>query len=265
MKIRTIKYKAPHTLMLCLLLSLISCKKKDLLYQELPGIYINKELMTGSRDSVSYSFAEKENNRLLDTIFIPVRVSGAPASVNRTVPLVVNPTTSTAISGQHYTILNTVVDAGAYTARVPVVLKRTADLKNNQVRIYLKIDANNEFPQLITNTKTPNTTNGNPLNIYTNVFLIKLSDQILKPDTWDLSGSWFKYFFGAYSAVKFKFIIDVTGRSVWPPYARYGENAPTSSQMDIYYSKMVTALYEYEVKNGPMLDENGNQVTFPKL
>ncbi|MNR67539.1 hypothetical protein D3C85_1916000 [compost metagenome] len=65
--------------------------------------------------------------------------------------------------------------------------------------------------------------------------------------------------------MKFKFIIDVTGRSVWPPYARYGENAPTGSQMDIYYSKMVTALYEYEVKNGPMLDENGNQVTFPKL
>lgn len=265
MKTPTIKYSPGHILILCLLLSLISCKKKDLLYQDLPAIYINKELMTGSRDSISYSFAEKESNRLLDTIFIPVRISGAPASGNRLVPLAANPGNSTAIPEQHYTIINTSVNGGEYTARVPVVVRRTADLKSRQVRIYLRIEPNNEFPLLISNTKTPNTTNGNPLNIYTNVFLIKLSDQILKPDTWDLSGSWFKYFFGAYSAVKYKFIIEVTGRSVWPPYARYGENAPTSDQMTIYYSKMVTALYEYEKKNGPMLDENGSQVTFPKL
>jgi hypothetical protein len=65
--------------------------------------------------------------------------------------------------------------------------------------------------------------------------------------------------------VKFKFIIEVTGRIVWGDRARYGPDAPTDTEMQIYYTKLITALYEYEKINGPMIDETGNQVTFPKL
>lgn len=187
------------------------------------------------------------------------------SSVDRTVPLKVDESLTTALVGTHYQILETKIKANEITGRVPVLIKRTADLKGKQVRLYVKIATSAEFPLQIMNTKTNNTFNGEPVGTYVPGYLIKLSDQLLKPDTWDATGSWFKLFFGTYSATKYKFIIDITGRIVWGPRARDAAESPTSTQMYTYLAKLVSALYEYEKVNGPMLDETGNQVTFPKL
>ncbi|TKC06640.1 DUF4843 domain-containing protein [Pedobacter polaris] len=252
-------------LSLIALLIMATCKKDELKYEDKPGIYIDKEKFVGVRDSTSYSFAEKANTLMLDTIYIPVKISGNMSTVDRAVPLKADESLTTAISGTHYQVLETKIKANEIIARVPILIKRTTDLKTKQVRLFLKIETSAEFPLKIINTKTNSTFNGEPSNTYTPGYLIKFSDQLLKPDTWDASGSWFKFFFGVYSAVKYKFVIDVTGRTVWGPRARDGAEAPTSTQMYIYYAKLVSALYEYEKLNGPMIDETGNQVTFPKL
>jgi hypothetical protein len=257
-------HKTQFFLLLALLI-MASCKKDELMYEDQPGIYIDKEKFIGVRDSISYSFAEKASSLMLDTIYIPVKISGNMFATDRAVPLKVDAARTTAIAGTHYQILETKIKANEITARVPILIKRTADLKTNQVRLYVKIETSAEFPLNIINTKTNNTFNGEPTSTYTQGYLIKFSDQLLKPDTWDASGSWFKLFFGNYSAVKYKFIIDVTGRTVWGPRARDGAEAPTSTQMYIYYGKLLSALYEYEKVNGPMMDETGNPVTFPKL
>lgn len=253
---------------LCLIgiltIGITSCNK-DLVYENKPGIYIDKEKLVSSKDSIAYSFAEKASTRTLDTIYLPVKISGEVSNTERNVPMMANATKTNAIAGTHYQILQTVLKANESTALVGIVLKKTPDLKSQQVRIYLEIVPNTDFPLVITNTKTNNTYNGEPSSKYNPGYLIKLSDQLLKPDTWDGSGSWFKYYFGTYSAVKFKFIIDITGRTVWGDRARYGPDAPTSSELKIYYTKLITALYEYEQKNGPMIDETGNQVTLPKI
>ncbi|WP_316792193.1 DUF4843 domain-containing protein [Pedobacter frigoris] len=246
-----------------LVIGITSCSK-ELVYKNMPGIYIDKEKLT-ARDSTAYSFAEKSATLMLDTIYIPVKISGELSGTDRIVPLTANAAKTNATAGTHYQILPTVVKANELTARAAVLLKRTPDLKTNQLRIFLEIVPNAEFPLIIANTKTNSTFNGEASATYNPGYLIKLTDQILKPDTWDGSGSWFKYYFGAYSAVKFKFIIEVTGRTVWGDRARYGADAPTSAQMQIYYTKVITALYEYEKINGPMIDETGNQVTFPKI
>ncbi|SMD10395.1 DUF4843 domain-containing protein [Pedobacter nyackensis] len=252
-------------LSLILLLIMASCKKEELMYEDKAGIYIDKEKFVGVRDSTSYSFAEKANTVMLDTIYIPVKISGNMSPVDRIVPLKVDENLTTALAGTHYQILETKIKANEITGRVPILIKRTADLKAKQVRLYVKIATSAEFPLQIMNTKTNNTFNGEPVGTYVPGYLIKLSDQLLKPDTWDASGSWFKLFFGTYSATKYKFIIDITGRVVWGPRARDSAESPTAAQMYIYLAKLVSALYEYEKVNGPMIDETGNQVTFPKL
>ncbi|MNK04880.1 hypothetical protein D3C87_227530 [compost metagenome] len=252
-------------LFLIILLIMASCKREELMYEDKAGIYIDKEKFVGVKDSTSYSFAEKANALMLDTIYIPVKISGNMSAADRTVPLTVDESLTTALSGTHYQILETKIKANEITGRVPILIKRTADLKVKQVRLYLKIVTSAEFPLQIMNTKTNNTFNGEPAGTYGPGYLIKLSDQLLKPDTWDASGSWFKLFFGTYSATKYRFIIDVTGRIVWGPRARDGAESPTLEQMYTYLAKLVSALYEYEKVNGPMIDETGNQVTFPKL
>ena len=186
-------------------------------------------------------------------------------STDRPVPLQVDNALTTATPGVHFQILDTKIKANEISARVPILIKRASDLKTKQVRLYVKIETSAEFPLKIMNTKTNSTFNGEPSSTYVPGFLIKFSDQLLKPDTWDASGSWFKFFFGNYSAVKYKFIIQVTGRTVWGDRARYGADAPTGTEMYIYYAKLIAALYEYEQTNGPMMDETGNPVTFPKL
>lgn len=246
-----------------LAVAITSCSK-ELVYKNMPGIYIDKEKLT-ARDSTAYSFAEKSESLMLDTIYIPVKISGEVSNTDRNVPLQANAAKTNAIAGTHYQILTTVIKANELTARVAVLLKRTPDLKSKQLRIYLETAPNTDFPLTITSTKTNSTFSGEASSTYSPGYLIKLTDQILKPDTWDGSGSWFRYYFGTYSAVKFKFIIEVTGRTVWGDRARYGPDAPTSAQLQIYYTKLITALYEYEKINGPMIDETGNQVTFPKI
>lgn len=246
-------------------MSILSCKKDELMYEDQPGIYIDKEKFVGIRDSTTYSFAEKANTLMQDTIYIPVKISGNVTPTDRPVPLKVDHALTTATVGMHFQILDTKIKANEITARVPILIKRTPDLKTKQVRLYLKIETSAEFPLKIMSTKTNSTFNGEPSSTYNPGYLIKLNDQLLKPDTWDASGSWFKFFFGNYSAVKYRFIIDVTGRTVWGPRARDGADAPTGTQMYIYYAKLTAALYEYEKVNGPMIDETGNPVTFPKL
>ncbi len=247
-----------------LLVMAASCSNKELMYNDEPGIYINKETFSGRRDSMSYSFAEKADDLDLDTIYIPVKISGFPKSVKRKVPLVIDDSRTTAKAGVHYQLIETWIDADSIVSTVPLIVKRAPDLKNIQVNIYLEIRQSEDFPYLIDKTKTNNTYNGEPSVVFLPGYLIKLNDQLLKPDTWDASGSWFKYFFGNYSDVKWKFILDVTGRTVWGPRARDGADAPTGVEMYTYYAKLLKALYEYEKENGtPMLDELGNPVVLP--
>lgn len=244
---------------------LVSCKEEELRYKDDAGIYIDKAIISGIRDSMGYTFAEKANTLMIDTFYIPVKISGNIASFERSIPLKVVPNLTTAIEGTHFRILDTKVKANEIDARVPIVLYRTADLKTQQVRLFVRIEKSPDFPLLITKTKTVGTLTGEPNTVFVPGYLIKITDQLIKPDTWDANGSWFLFYFGTYSARKYKFIIDVTGRTVWGPRARDGEDAPKSSELRVYNAQLQTALFEHEKINGPLLDETGNQVIFPKL
>jgi len=85
-----------------------------------------------------------------------------------------------------------------------------------------------------------------------NKMTIDVSNQLMEPTYWsDIEPA-----FGTFSAVKFKFMIEVTGLSDFS-YEAIGTSG--------YYNlpvKLRNALSEYEALHGPLIDEFGNQVTF---
>lgn len=66
-------------------------------------------------------------------------------------------------------------------------------------------------------------------------------------------------YFGVYSQVKYRFIIDTLG--IWD-FPDSGENAIPRAQMYFYQDKMKSALAKWTQENGPMRDENGNVISF---
>lgn len=240
---------------LILSLSIIAGCAKDTprFPEEEAGVYINKESMDSYKDSITYSFAVKPDALMQDTVFIPVRITGMPMQRDRQVPLTAVKDSTTAIAGEHYELPVCIIKADSFSTKYAVVVKRRPDLKNKEVRLLLQVSPNQDFPLNITQLA----------NGYNPFYLIRLNDKLTKPDKWEAPGSWLQTFFGNYSETKFKFIIQVTGKSNWPPRGRDGAGAPVLNDMYNYSSMLHEALRLYEAAHGPMIDENGDRVVFP--
>lgn len=242
-----------YTGLLILLITLGSCVKDTPRFANDAGVYINKESMDSYKDSITYSFAVKPDALMQDTVFLPIRITGLPAKNDRRIPLTAVKDSTTAVEGQHYELPVCLIKADSFTARFAVVIKRRPELKDREVRLLLQVAPNQDFPLSITRLAA----GANPY------YLVRLNDKLTKPDKWESPGSWLQTFFGNYSETKFKFIIQATGRSNWPPRGRDGIGAPKLNDMYNYSSMVHEALRLYEAANGPMIDENGNRVVFP--
>lgn len=232
---------------------LTCCAKDTPRFADQEGLYINKGIMDSYKDSVTYSFAVKPDALLQDTVFLPVRITGVAVARDRPAPVAAIKDSSTAIAGQHYELPVCLIRADSFSARFAVVVKRSPDLKGKEVRLWLKVTPNADFPLDITRLASG----------YSPFYLVRINDKLTKPDKWEAAGSWLQTFFGNYSETKFKFIIKVTGRSNWPPRGRDGAGAPVLNDMYNYSSMVHEALRLYEAANGPMLDEKGDRVVFP--
>lgn len=225
-----------------------ACKKSDPMSFDAPDmVYIYKSPNSLNKDSIVYSFAIKPDSVMEDTIYIPVRIIGLAASKDREVILSAVPDSSTAVAGTDYQLLPYHIPAGAYTANLPVVIKRSAIMKTKGVAVLLNIMPSSDFLPGV-----PNSPGGGKIAGGTTRYLIRINDYLTKPDNWD---SWLVYFFGNYSAVKYKFMIDTIGMSVIPSDLPYGIFA-------VYNSLCKQKLADYEAENGPLIDENGNVVSF---
>lgn len=229
-----------------------ACKKSDLTsYTQPDMIYVYKDFYNTNKDSATYSFAIKPNGLITDTVKVPLRIMGNARDKDRTVNIRIVPDTTTA-TGQHYVILQTIVKAGAFTTYIPVLVKRTADLKTKEVRILLEIAPSDDFLPGIPNTIATTSGAGGATQ-----FLVKINDFLTKPSNWE---SVLSIYFGTYSQVKYKFIIDVTGRTEFPIS---GQEMVSPSQFLFYRKLCREALDTYNASNGPLKDESGIIVTFP--
>jgi hypothetical protein len=227
---------------------LFACKKSDPLpFSAADMVYIYKAYGAINNDSIIYSFAVRSDNLMQDTIKIPVRIIGMSAPKNREVTIRVVADSSTAMAGTDYKLLPCQIPAGAYTAYQQVIIYRTAGMKNKPVKILLEVVASTDFLPGVPDSKVGSGVAGG-----TTRYRITLNDYLTKPDNWD---SWLGFFFGTYSAVKFKFVIAATGQSIIPSDLPYG-------MYSVYSTLCKQQLEIYEAAHGPLIDENGDVVSF---
>lgn len=225
---------------------LTACSKEErVMYREDPRVYFTKFIT--NPDSIVYSFATGPEALTVDTAWLTFRIMGSAAEHDREIKVKALDT-STAVAGYHYAVQSLIMPAGEYQTRVPVLLYRQPGLKDSVVSVVFEVDESTDFkPGYSDRTNTIG-------QRYDRLhFKISLNDQLLKPGNWDGSLS---VSFGVYSMTKFKFMIDVTGKTVWT-----GAIYPGDMQYLIQTVKL--ELYNYEQANGPMLDENGERVVFP--
>lgn len=230
----------------------IACKKSELTsYTQPDMVYVYKDFYNTNKDSVTYSFAIKPNSVMTDTVKVPLRVMGNARDKNRMVAIQTVADSTTATSKQ-YTILPTIVKAGSFTTDIPVLVNRTPEMKIREVRILLTIAASDDFLPGIPNTTATTSRAGGATQ-----YLVKINDFLTKPSNWETVLS---AYFGAYSQVKYKFVIDVTGRTEFPIS---GQDMVSPSQFLFYKKLCREALETYNTTNTPLTDESGMLVTFP--
>lgn len=231
---------------------LFACKKSDLVsYTQPDMIYFYKDYYNTDKDSMVYSFAIRPDALTSDTVKIPLRIMGAAIDRDRTVNIKVVADSSTALE-QQYTLLPTIVPAGSYTTYVPLLVKRTAELKTTEVRLLLEVGESADFKPGVYNSASSASRAGGSIR-----YPVRINDFLTKPSNWD---SFITYYFGTYSQVKFKLVIAVTGRS---QFLTSGDDPVTISQMTYYKILCRNYLAGYNAVNPPLLDENNVAVSFP--
>lgn len=211
----------------------VSCAKEEpLLFDQPAAVFVSS-----TPDSVEYSFATSPTTVTTDSILMNFRIIGKAEARDREINLVAR-AGSTAKAGYHYKLGKAIVKANQYTATVPVYLYRKPGLKDSTVLVILDIQDNSDL-------KT-----GFPKQLR---YKFTISDVLTKPTIWD--NAWSPYF-GTYSEVKFRFLLTVTGRTNWTSFPFPGDSRFLSQRAR-------NALLEYNQANGPLIDENGEEVFFP--
>lgn len=227
--------------LILLMIAITGCSKSDLLmYQEDPRVYFVRS------EVIEYTFSVKPTTLQVDTLYIPVRIMGSATKQDRTFALKVEDS-STAKLGYHFRFGPLVIPANTYEVSLPVYLTRRPGLKDSVVVANITIGETADFkPGYIDKS-----IGINPLDKLH--YRITINDQLLKPGNWDTY--WINYF-GAYSKVKFQFLIQSTGKISW-------NSSPLPQDLNFIVQTARLALYNYEQANGPMFDENGTRVVFP--
>ncbi len=234
--------KIYRLLPLLLLIIAAGCKQDDslLMYQEDPRIYFTQGQV------VDYTFSTKANNVVTDTLYIDLRIMGSAVGKDRTFNIIVDDS-STAKRGWHFELGPQVITAGSYAARMPVYLFRRAGLKDSVVKAYFTVGESQDFkPGYVDKRSTVDVLN----KLH---YQISVNDQVLKPSNWDTR--WATYF-GTWSRVKHIFITQTYGGAGWATVS-----LPQDTNFLVQSVKF--ALYNYELANGPLIDENGQRVIFP--
>lgn len=214
------------------------CKENAGMYMyedDAPAVYFYAGTSTYSADSLVHNFVLTPVEQDMDTVYVPLRILGFAADRDRAVNISVADS-STAISGVHYDLGPAVIPAGKYSDSIPVYVYRTAEMQEQRLRLYLRIEPSEDL------------TTGYDRYLS---YKVVVTDQVLPP-TWSYT---YSSTFGNYSNVKFRFMVSVlqvtSFTGLYP------------SEIAGMASRVKAALAVYEAENGPLYDENGVRVTFP--
>lgn len=233
-----------YLLFFSLLCLTLACKKQEV------ATYSGEDGITFYRgqyesDSLSYSFAFSLTPKQRDTLFLNMRVQGAATDFARTVS-VKAATGSTASEGVDYLLPEVKLPAGSISIRYPVVLLNSPGMLTNVYRLVVEVAPNKDFATGAYGSEITGET------VAVKSMKIDVTNTIVRPSYWD----YIEGYFGAFSVRKFKFMIEVTG------FTNFSQEAIGIDGSYNLPVKLRNALAEYEAINGPMIDENKNEVTF---
>ncbi|MDF2850017.1 MULTISPECIES: DUF4843 domain-containing protein [Sphingobacterium] len=230
-------------LMLTVLVFAFSCKKETVDTYSGPNI-LSFYLNSGESDSISYSFAMLAAPKLVDTIFLKMRMSGAPVDHARTISLKPGARTTAAL-GEDFEFPKVQLPAEKLTLIYPVVIHRTKKMDTDILIIDAEVESSGEYQTNLSGTEIGETRN------LPNI-VIKVTNLLVEPTYWPSV----EYNFGTFSQVKFRFMIQSTGLN------DFSDEALGYSGSYNIPVKLRNALAAYEKANGPLIDEFGNRVTF---
>lgn len=234
-----------YILLLLSILLLDSCAKDErLMYQQDARIYFDS--YTNDPDSVNYSFGIRSADVNTDTVYLLMRTMGNATDYDREIALKLS-ATSTAKAGYHFSLGPLVVPAGAYQVSIPVYLYKKPGMKDSIITAEFEVAGSKDFQPGYDDLLGRSTTK---TRLY---YKVSVDDQVLKPANWD--GVLLPKF-GSFSVVKYKFMIEVTGKVKWNVNI-------LPSEMNYLVQQVHLALYEYKQAHGPMLDENGREIVLP--
>lgn len=205
-------------------------------------VYFERVAGSGTADSLTYSFAVQPLDLMTDVVEIPIVVTGNAVNYDRKVNIEIDKAETTATEGVEYTIEPAVIAAGEFGTNLRIQIHRTPAIAEKECCVIMRLLPSEGLSIDV-----------NPTWID---YKLKINDILTRPARWVYEC---QPYFGVYSAVKYRFIIDTLGMWDFPDS---GENAISRGQMYYYQDKMKSALRQWEAENGPMLDENGNKISF---
>ncbi|TCC97785.1 DUF4843 domain-containing protein [Pedobacter hiemivivus] len=166
---------------------IIGCKKDLKTYEGEGGIYFpssyrfSNGLQIGV-DSTLISFAYAKTTAKDSTIFLPVKIDGKVADIDREFKLSITPA-STAVEGTHYEMLSKtfIIPANQITGVIGISLKRTPDMLDKNFLLVLKLEENTNFKTLMQDVVI-NTTTGKKKSYIQHTLWI--NDILKKPRSW---------------------------------------------------------------------------------
>lgn len=237
---------------------LICCEKPlDAAYEQDARVYFferQNDLVSTRITTKSYSFLLLPSTQTRDTVYVKIKTMGIPADYDRfAIGKTVQEGTD-ATEGVDYDFIPGLIPAGAIEGNLPIVLYRNDKIKSQELTLNLTIGETADFKGGV---------------VEDNLFTYRWSDKLSKPANWS-SPQYFGIdnYFGSYSDVKYRFIIDVLGIAEFPvtTCARcpYDPALYTHAAMMDFKAHMVAALEEYNAAHpgNPLRDENGNLITF---
>lgn len=235
---KTLKSIIYASMTLCLM---ASCDNDGFYYQDEARIRIvGPENYTSGTDSLEFSFVTFPSDTTEKVMNIDVCVMGLAVSYDRTAQFEIDESQTTATSAHYSMPLSVVVPAGEATAVLPLTLKRTADLEDSSVRLYIKVVASSDFAVGVNEE---------------NHLLAIWNDMISKPNNWDE----LEEFFGTYSDTKYRFMLNNANG-----ISEFSADTMTWAELMSYKIKFQNALDDYNAANpdSPLTDENGVLVSF---
>ncbi|WP_166792243.1 DUF4843 domain-containing protein [Pedobacter alluvionis] len=243
-----------YLLYVTIVLSLFSCKKETVeTYQGKDGVsffaYTDQQLHTTAVRS--YSFAFQKTVKTRDTMYIPLRLTGKLSDKPRTV-LLKTAAGTTATAGVDFELKEVTIPPGVYIFNYPLVLINSVGMASHVYRIVLEPAETKDFT-LGTLGQTPATTANLRTEENFRYLKIDVSSMYVRPAYWDILDE----DFGEFSAVKYKFMVKVLG------ITDFSLDSIGSDGLLNFPVTLRNALADYEAANGPLLDENGQEISFP--